>query len=329
MTTEEISNIHLQTINSSWDYYIDTLHSIEDIDIEKVRGFIHKYEKKHKTSVDYNPIEFLELKSILRDNKLTFGAYLLFSTNGSIASDIQIGRFKSEITIIDTLSINDDLFTQQDKILAFIKKHLMVELIITEEPQHTERYDYPLDAIREIVSNMIVHRDYRSSNGSIIKIFDDRIEFYNPGGLYGDLTLDKLLNFKYSSQTRNKLIADAFKDIGIIEKYGSGIKRVFSICQNYGIISPTITTEDNSFELVLYKKKINVPLNVPLNVPINERQKNIISEIKENRQITQNELAAKNSVNRETIKRDLQSLQEKNIIKRIGSRKTGHWEVLI
>ncbi len=251
MSLDEISNMHLQTINSSWDYYPDTINSINDIDIEKVNLFIKKYEEKHKTKVDYAALDFLNLKNILRDNKLTYGAYLLFVKNGSFVSDIQIGRFKTDITIIDTLSINDDLFTQLDEIIAFIKKHLMVELVITSKPQHTERYDYPLEAIREIVINMLVHRDYRSSNGSIIKIYDDRIEFYNPGGLYGDLTLENLLNFKYSSQTRNKLIADAFKEIGVIEKYGSGIKRIFTICDNYGVIPPKININENSFEFIL------------------------------------------------------------------------------
>ena len=108
---------------------------------------------------------------------------------------------------------------------------------------------------------MLVHRDYRNSNGSIIKIYDDRIEFYNPGGLYGDLTLENLLKLKYSSQTRNKLIADAFKEIGIIEKYGSGIKRIFTICKNYGVVQPIINVNKNSFEFVLFKKKLNEGVN--------------------------------------------------------------------
>ncbi len=54
----------------------------------------------------------------------------------------------------------------------------LIEYIITGNPQREERYDYPLDAIREIILNMIVHRDYRDSSDSVIKIFDDRIEFF-------------------------------------------------------------------------------------------------------------------------------------------------------
>lgn len=70
--------------------------------------------------------------------------------------------------IIDSLSLNTDLFNEVEEIITFIKKHLMVEFIITGEPQRTERFDYPIDAIREIVINMIVHRDYRDSSHSII-----------------------------------------------------------------------------------------------------------------------------------------------------------------
>ena len=68
---------------------------------------------------------------------------------------------------------------------------------------------------------MVVHRDYRDSSASIIKIFDDKIEFLNPGNLYGGITVNDLLSGNYSSKTRNKLIAKAFKEIGLIERYGS------------------------------------------------------------------------------------------------------------
>jgi ATP-dependent DNA helicase RecG len=110
------------------------------------------------------------------------------------------------------------------EIIAFIKKPLTVELIITNNPHLEERNNYPLDAIREIVINTLVQRDYRDSNGSIIKINDDKIEFYNLEGLYGDITEQELLKFNYQPQAQNKLIAKAFKEIGKVERYDSGLK---------------------------------------------------------------------------------------------------------
>ena len=104
----------------------------------------------------------------------------------------------------------------------------MVEFIITGEPQRTEKYDYPLDAIREIITNMIVHRDYRDSGNSVVKIFDDRMEFFNPGKLYDDITIEKLVSGDYSSRSRNRALAKIFKEAGIIERYGSGIKRIIN-----------------------------------------------------------------------------------------------------
>jgi ATP-dependent DNA helicase RecG len=217
MSIDEIANEHLKTINSSWDYYPDPNHSLEQISLQKVESFINKIEKKLQTKIQLSSLDFLSKLEIVRNNQITFGGYLLFVKEPCLISDIQVGRFKSDTMIIDNLSLNTDLFNEVEEILSFIKKHLMVEFIITGEAQRTERFDYPLDAIREIVINMIVHRDYRDSSHSIIKIFDDRIEFFNPGKLYGDLTIAGLLSGNYTSQTRNKLIAKSFKEIGLVE----------------------------------------------------------------------------------------------------------------
>jgi len=157
LSVNEIANEHLKTINSSWDYYPDPNHNLSNISISKVQEYISSYEKWNDTKVDYKPIDFLNKHEILKENILTFGAYLLFAKDLCIISDIQIGRFKSESKIIDSLSLDTDLFTEVDEIMAFIKKHLMVEFIITGSPQREERYDYPLEAIREIVINMIIH----------------------------------------------------------------------------------------------------------------------------------------------------------------------------
>ena len=204
MTVDEIANEHLKTINTSWDFYVDPNHTIEDISFDKVSRFIQNIEQRTQSKIQYLPVDFLSKMEMLRDGRLTFGAYLLFVSDYCTISDLQIGRFKSDITIIDSMSLNSDLFTEVEQIMAFIKKHLMIEYIITAEPQRTERFDYPLEAIRELVINMIVHRDYRDSSGSVIKIFDNRIEFFNPGKLYGGITITDLLSGNYTSKSRYK-----------------------------------------------------------------------------------------------------------------------------
>jgi len=151
MSIDEIANEHLKTINSSWDYYPDPNHSIDSISVEKVNHFLDTLEQRTKNKIKLPALEFLTKLEIIRNNQLTFGAYLLFAKDYCTISDIQAGRFKSETTIIDSISLNTDILTEVNEVIAFIKKHLMVEYIITGEPQRTERFDYPLDAIREIV----------------------------------------------------------------------------------------------------------------------------------------------------------------------------------
>ena len=332
MSLEEIANEHLRTVNSSWDYYIDPGHGIESISVGKVQRFILSIEKQTQNKIEIDPLGFLTKLEIIRDNQLTFAGFLLFAQEYCLISDVQVGRLKGDTIIIDSLSLNTDLFTEIDEILNFIKKHLMVEYIITGEPQHIERFDYPIDAIREIVINMVVHRDYRDSSGSIIKIFDDRIEFFNPGKLYGGITIQDLLSGNYTSQCRNKLIANAFKETGLIERYGSGIRRILNICKNYNVISPAFEEIFNGFRVTLFKKKITSPDNVPKDVPKDvlkdDRIKHMLSLIAENKWITMSELAEKCNVNIKTIKRDIDLLKTAKRLLRVGGRKSGHWEII-
>ena len=342
MLIDEIANEHLKTINTSWDYYIDPNHTPESISSDKVNRFIQKIKHRTQSEIPVTPLEFLSKMEMLREGKLTFGGYLLFVSAYCPISDVQIGRFKSDITIIDSLSLNTDLFTEVEEIISFIKKHLMVEYIITGEPQRTERFDYPLDAIREIVINMVVHRDYRDSSGSMIKIFDDRIEFFNPGNLYGGITIESLLTGNYSSKTRNKLIAKAFKEVGLIERYGSGIKRIIDICSNYKLKQPVFEEVFNGFRVVLFKEKTDVPkdgkdtlkdtlndtVNDTVKLAISKNQKTILELITARNNITAEELADIVGINLRNIKLNISKLKAKGMIQRIGPDKSGHWQVL-
>jgi ATP-dependent DNA helicase RecG len=332
---EEIANEYLKTINSSWDFYIDPNHSEADLSKEKIAKFINKIKQNDGIrKAGLSNAKILNKMEILRNGQVTFGAYLLFAKGDCLISDVQVGRFKSDITIIDSVSLNTDLFQEVDSIIAFIKKHLKVEYIITGEPQRTERFDYPLDAIREIVVNMVVHRDYRDSSASIVKIFDDRIEFYNPGKLHGGITVQDLLSGNYVSKSRNKLIAKAFKEAGVIERYGSGIIRVCKICREYGVKKPDFYEISNGFQVILYNEKVtdvtdnvtDVTDNVTDNVT--DRTKEILNLIMENDKITISEITKHIGVAKRTISRDIEKLKKDNLLERVGTEKGGYWRVL-
>jgi len=75
---------------------------------------------------------------------------------------------------------------------------------------------------------------------SSVKIYDNRIEFFNPGNLPESITEENLIAGDYVSNSRNKLIAKIFKNINWIEKYGSGIKRIIKLFADYGSPAPVL-----------------------------------------------------------------------------------------
>ncbi|MCH9740756.1 MAG: putative DNA binding domain-containing protein [Epsilonproteobacteria bacterium] len=327
MSMEEIANEYLKTKNSSWDYYVDSTQKFNDISLEKVDKFIKRIEKNFHKSFDDNPMQVLQKYGLVRDEQITFGAYLLFVKDFCLISGVQVGRFKTPTDIIDTLSLNCDILTEIDELIIFIRKHLMVEYIITGNPQREERYDYPLDAIREIVLNMIVHRDYRDSSDSVIKIFDDRIEFFNPGDLYDDLTIEQLNSNNYKSKTRNKLIALMFKECGLIEKYGSVIERVKKLCKEHGIVEPKLQEIQKGFQVTLYKEKLNEGINKGINEGINEGINSLYLFIQNNPSLRVSQIAQKLNIPAKTLERWIKQLKDEEKLEYRGSKKTGGYFV--
>ncbi len=301
------------------------MQSFSDISLEKIEKFINKIENEFNKNFDDSSMQILQKYGLIRDDKITFGAYLLFANDYCLLSGIQAGRFKSSTDIIDSISLNTDILSEVNEIMIFIRKNLMVEYIITGNPQREERYDYPLDAIREIVLNMIVHRDYRDSSDSIIKIFDDRIEFFNPGDLYDDLTIEKLMSNNYESKTRNKLIASMFKECGLIEKYGSGISRIKKLCKAHGISDPKFEELQKGFKVTLYKETTQETTQETIK-KISTKEK-ILNLIGKNNKITRTALAEKIGVSENAIKQHLANLKNEGRLKRIGSTKAGYWEI--
>lgn len=249
MSATEISNAHIQLINSSWDYHPDPEHGIETIAASKVQSFADAIAVQA-------PFEaVLEKFELVRQSRPTFACYLLFAKNDLMLTTIEAGRFATPTVIKDSITSKDTLIEQVDRIMGFVVKHTNKAYIITGNPKREERWDYPMDALREIVINMIVHRDYRSANDSTIKVFDDRIEFFNPGALLDDLTVEKIKSGNYKSHLRNKQIAAIFKELDLIEKYGSGVRRVIEAFVVYGLPEPLFEATQGGMAVTVFKPK--------------------------------------------------------------------------
>jgi ATP-dependent DNA helicase RecG len=233
LNVSEISDIYLQTMQYSWDSYPYTNVTIKDIDLKKVEIFIQKVNNAGRFRLPNNPKDALIKLRMLKDNIPTNSAMILFSKE-NLFYNVHIGRFKTPSMIIADKMINGNLFEVVEESMQTIVSHLKFAFEITgKTTQRTEIAEYPLDAIREALLNTLIHRDYQSSTDVQIKIFDKKITFFNPGGLFGEITEEDLRTDTYQASTRNKQIAEAFYLTGDIEKYGSGFIRIREAVKEY------------------------------------------------------------------------------------------------
>jgi DNA-binding CsgD family transcriptional regulator len=182
-----------------------------------------------------------------------------------------------------------------------------------------------MDALREIAVNAVVHRDYTAPGDSIVKVFDDRIEFYNPGGLPTGLTVPILLSGTYVSQPRNRLIAEMFKEAGIIEKFGSGIKRIVEACRRHGSKRPRFAEIAGGFLVTIYPARYpETPQKTPQKISLSER---ILRIIKSNPAATRADIARELAIKPETVKEYLKKLKKLDKIERQGSDRSGLWKI--
>ena len=135
--------------------------------------------------------------------------------------------------------------------MVFIKKHINLSYDFDGSLQRKEHWQYPLEALRELLLNAVVHRDYKNASDIVIKIFDDRIVITSPGRLFGNLTIEDLKRDDYVSSIRNKLLAESFYLIGEIEKYGTGFVRIRQWLKDYPDVSFTLDETGDHFRVVM------------------------------------------------------------------------------
>ncbi|MBR1457797.1 MAG: putative DNA binding domain-containing protein [Oscillospiraceae bacterium] len=157
---------------------------------------------------------------------------------------------------IDNKRIDGTLVQMLTDALQFVRNNMRTATIIDSDTgKRADRTDYPVIAIRELILNALIHRDYSIHTDSApitIRMYSDRFEIENPGGLYGRMTLDSL--GKMSADTRNPSIANAMELLGETENRYSGIPTIRNAMEAYGLPAPVFESDRGVFRVTLYKK---------------------------------------------------------------------------
>ncbi len=218
-----------------------------------------------------DPIAILQKLELIRSgHEITRAAVLLFGKNPQSPFSqavVHAGRLRGNVQIVDDRFIRGSVIDQIDESLDFIKKHLNVKSVISGKSQREDVWDYPLSALREILTNAVCHREYGDLGDIQIKIYDQSLQIWSPGFLPFGMTVEELLRPNHSSKPRNRLIAQVFYDMGMIEQYGSGIERVIEACVLSGLPDPEFENFSGGFQVVFPAMLTDTPQVTPQVAP--------------------------------------------------------------
>ncbi len=277
-----------------------------------------------------NKKETLEKLELLSGGKLTNAAILFFGKN--VLKEFKLLNLRCATFLgfdrgskpLDMTDFEGDIFEMIDFAENYVLQHINVGMKLNG----LKRIDVPeinMVAFREAIINAFCHRDYSIMHEITIAVYENCVEVQNPGGLIENLTIKDILSQRISRR-RNPLVANILHRINYVEKWGTGIKKIFDL-------EPTVKLNEFSdfFSIeflrndVFNKKKTVEKTREKTRGKTREK---MLSAIRLNQYITQNELASVVGLTIKGVEWNLKQLKEKGILRRIGSDRGGHWEII-
>ncbi|PKP56811.1 MAG: hypothetical protein CVT88_03245 [Candidatus Altiarchaeales archaeon HGW-Altiarchaeales-1] len=188
--------------------------------------------------------------------------------------------------------------------------------------QRQEKWDYPPDAIREALANALCHREYETSSAAQVRIFDDRMEFWNPGILPNNRTIETLKQ-KHESKPYNPLLLEHFFWVKYVEEVGTGTNKLIDWCKRWGLPEPLFELIVDDLVVTFRKYQITDEILKELN----ERQKKVVEHLKINKKITRLEYVTLTGCSERTAFRDIENLIKKEFLIRKGDGRKTYYEL--
>lgn len=278
---------------------------------------------------------------------LTNAAVALFGKNPTrqiSQCELKLARFEGTNMRVfrDQMVCEGNLFDQYDAIEAFCRKHMFLSGTM-DQKERIDTLTVPYKVIREAALNILIHRVWWTSGDVVsVAIFDDRVEFANPGA-FPPGTSPETFYKRPQSKPINKLISEVFFKSGLMEAWGRGIPDIFDLCKESGLPKPEFELANGYVYLTIRFKEsltprlsggVNEPQNEPLNGPLNETLnqlsapvKAVYDAVKANPGIRRAGIVAHTGLNLPAVKRAITILLSKELIEHRGSDKTGGYYV--
>ena len=337
----DLFNLSLKGEHISYDS-LKSKKKLEDVSFKELR-----IEYKERKGKDFEEKDLKSFGLVNDENNLTI-AGALFADNYQIyQSRVFCTRWNGltkasgRIEALDDVEVEGNIIYLLKASLDFVKRNS--KKMWKKGPVYRIEYpEYPERAVQEALVNALIHRDYSVIGSEVhVDIYDDRLEIYSPGGMYDGTFVQDLNPLNVSSTRRNPIIADVFARMDLMERRGSGLRKIIEAYEseeNYKKeLKPEFKSTESSFTTILKNLNYapqsdtqnvtqNVTQSVGQKLKPSDRREKILEIIKNNPKITANDLSKQFNVTDRTIKRDLKVLTDKKIIKYVGSAKDGHWE---
>ena len=348
-TTQELGGADLQSFlisktGKQWDDLVCEGSSLDDIDAQAVDYFL-----RHSIRAGRMPSEAMSdsietvlsnLNLLTENNTPKNAAILIFGKNPQrrfINARFRIGRFMDDDTdLVRQDEIDGNILQMADKVIWKLRTDYLTANISYEGMHRVEQLEIPEMALRELVYNAIVHRDYLGVDTQM-KVYNDRIWLWNEGELPIGFDAENE-NKEHISKPRNKLIANVFYKAGFIESWGRGISKVCKDFASAGLQKPTFTNFWNGSLVQIQRPATNLLTDQVTGLETDQVK---LSKLKENQlvvylfiknhdqvsdQVTTGYIAKELGTSYSTVKRILSVLKSNDLVYRVGSDKYGYWK---
>jgi ATP-dependent DNA helicase RecG len=308
--------------------------SVADLDATSIARFRDRALRSKRianTSGDDDDHQLLEKLHLTDRQYMKRASVLLFHPDPQrfvTGAYIKVGYFRSESDLVYQDEIHGNLFSQVDQVMDLLLTKYFKAEISYHGIQREETYPIPEAALREAVLNAVTHKDYSGGTPVQISVYPNKLIVWNEGQLPHDWTVERLMHI-HPSKPFNPDLANAFFRAGLVESWGRGIAKILQACTEHGIPTPEIRAVFSGLWLEFTFPQAGDAETGKMTGKMTGKSVDVVLALLiEDSTRTVEMLMGLSGRSRRTVERAVRALKQAGRLRRVGSDKGGHWEIV-